>query len=104
MNLIRRNEKPDDISLYDQYNNALRHKQIEIEQNQETIKLRHKEIEKKRYEVDKLEQLVNEKQKTVSKIEIDLEKYKVLMSNAVDNLNTSQETLENTITYLETKV
>lgn len=104
MNLIRRNEKPDDISLYDQYNNALRHKQIEIEQNQDTIKLRHKEIEKKRYEVDKLEQLVNEKQKTVNKIEIDLEKYKVLMSNAVDNLNTSQETLENTITYLETKV
>ena len=103
-NLTQRNQKSDDISLYSQYANALRQKQIDVEQNLENNKIRKKDIEKERFQITKLEEAVNEKQKKVNEVEVDLAKYKVLMSNAVDNLNTSQANLEDTITTIEAKV
>lgn len=104
VNLTHRNKKSEEFSVYEQYANALRQKQIDIEQSLDNNKQRKKDIEKQKFDIVKLEEAVNEKQKKVNEVEVDLAKYKVLMSNAVDNLNTSQATLEDAITTIEAKV
>lgn len=104
VNLTHRNKKSEEFSVYEQYANALRQKQIDIEQSLDNNKQRKKDIEKQKFDIVKLEEAVNEKQKKVNEVEVDLAKYKILMSNAVDNLNTSQATLEDAITTIEAKV
>ncbi|OHT17305.1 hypothetical protein TRFO_12441 [Tritrichomonas foetus] len=102
LNLTRKEEYPDDGPSYDTISAQLKEKQIQLDQRKEILEDRSKELEHRKIEVDSIEKTVNEKQRKVLLIEAEVAKYKDVMSNAVDDLNNNQVSLDNTISTLET--
>lgn len=87
----------------DNYNTILTVKQESINQKTRDLEDKQSNLGKLKEEIERLEKEVEMKQRRVSKVESDVAKYKELMSNAVDNLNESSQTLDNTISNLEIK-